>query len=184
MESAALDATVAGCLFSSWIESKGISKSTAYKWRSDLGIEPIKRRVGTRVEVWLSAEDESLLNKYGEALQDQCLSVGDALAAVGRSAPMESDGTACIVPVELTGIGRTDPMESDGTVQAPPMESDGVQQLRSRLAALRDAVELGAPLSTAEVSLLLGARPGGAEVVRGRLRAVREARNCWTIEPD
>ena len=89
-----------------------------------------------------------------------------------------------IVPMESMGIGRTDPMESDGTAPAAPMESDGIRQLQARLAALRDAVEMGAPLSTAEVSMLLGARPGGAEVVRGRLRAVREARNCWTIEPE
>ena len=75
-------------------------------------------------------------------------------------------------------------MESDGPPPADPMESDGLQHLRRRLAALRDAVDLGAPLSTAEAALLLGARPGGAEVVRGRLRAVRQARNVWTIEPD
>jgi hypothetical protein len=186
MESAALEATPAGCLFADWIQRKGVSKSTAYQWRSALGIKPEKRRVGTRVEVWLSAADEALLDAYGEAL-GRGLPVADALAAVGCSSPMESDGSAALVPMDSTGISRTDPMESDG-IQAPgPMESDGVrqlEQLRTRLAALRDAVELGAPLTTAEVSALLGARPGGAEVVRGRLRAVREARNCWTIEPD
>jgi hypothetical protein len=183
MESAALDATPAGCLFSTWIETTGISKSTAYKWRSELGIEPMKRRVGTRVEVWLSSDDLSILDAYRNAL-GRGLSVADALAAVGRSGPMDSDGTSSIVPMESMGIGRTDPMDSDGTAPAAPMESDGIRQLQARLAALRDAVEMGAPLSTAEVSMLLGARPGGAEVVRGRLRAVREARNCWTIEPE
>ena len=80
-------------------------------------------------------------------------------------------------------------MESDGPAAADPMESDGsdgeaLQRLRSRLAALRDAVELGAPLSTTEAALLLGARPGGGEVVRGRIRAVRLRRNLWTLEPD
>jgi hypothetical protein len=100
---------------------------------------------------------------------------------------MESDGAGAIVPMESTGISRTDPMESDGIHAASPMESDGAQQLeqlRTRLAALRDAAELGAPLTTAEVSVLLGARAGGAEVVRGRLRAVKQSHNCWTIEPD
>ena len=97
---------------------------------------------------------------------------------------MESTGSGGIVPMESAGINQPAPMESDGTGRTAPMESDGIQRLAARLAALRDAVDLGAPLSTAEVSLLLGARPGGDEVVRGRLRAVREARNCWTIEPD
>jgi hypothetical protein len=186
MESAALDATPSGCLFSTWIETAGVSKSTAYQWRAALGIKPEKRRIGTRVEVWLSADDLSLLDAYRHAL-GRGLPVSDALALLGRSSPMESDGAGAIVPMESTGISRTDPMESDGFHAASPMESDGarqLEQLRTRLAALRDAVELGAPLTTAEVSALLGARPGGAEVVRGRLRAVREARNCWTIEPD
>jgi hypothetical protein len=186
MESAALDAMPSGCLFSDWIQSKGISKSTAYKWRSDLRIEPEKRRVGTRVEVWLSATDQDLLEQYA-GLMARAMPVPDALAAVGRSAPMESDGEAAIVPMEPTGISGTAPMEPDGVHGTAPAEPDGIQQLeqlRTRLAALRDAVELGAPLTTVEVSALLGARPGGAEVVRGRLRAVREARNCWTIEPD
>ena len=183
MESAALEATPAGCLFSTWIEKTGISKSTAYKWRSDLGIEPIKRRTGTKVEVWLSFQDETLLEAYAEALGDG-LPVPEALARVGRAAPMESIGSGGIVPMESTGINQPAPMESDGIGRTAPVDSDGIQRLAARLAALRDAVDLGAPLSTAEVSLLLGARPGGDEVVRGRLRAVREARNCWTIEPD
>jgi hypothetical protein len=175
MESAAVPADPSGCLFADWIARKGCAKSTAYKWRSELGITPEKRRKGTAVEVWLSAADEALLDAYAEAL-GRGLSTPEALAAVGRS--------GSIVPSDSAGPGALIPMESDGPAPADPMESDGLQQLRRRLAALRDAVDLGAPLSTAEAALLLGARPGGAEVVRGRLRAVRQARNVWTIEPD
>jgi len=175
MESAALPADPSGCLFADWIARRGCAKSTAYKWRAELCITPEKRRRGSAVEVWLSAEDEALLDAYAEAL-GRGLTTPDALAAVGRS--------AAIVPSESIGHGALIPMESDGPPPADPMESDGLQHLRRRLAALRDAVDLGAPLSTAEVGLLLGARPGGAEVLRGRLRAVRQARNVWTIEPD
>lgn len=169
MESTAIQATAAGSLFSDWIAQRGVSKSTAYGWRSALGIEPERRRVGTRVEVWLSEAQVQLLDAYGAALA-RGLSAADALAAVG--APVDSSGPSGIVPVESGGLS--------------PVDSDGVQlrRLQARLAALRDAVELGAPLSTAEVAVLLGARPGGDEMVRGRLRAVREARNIWTIEPD
>jgi hypothetical protein len=216
MESAALPADPSGCLFADWIARRGCAKSTAYKWRAELGITPEKRRKGSAVEVWLSAADEALLEAYSEAL-GRGLTTREALTAVGRPAPMESigqgalvpmesdgqealvpvdsDGQGALVPVDSTGQGALVPMESDGTAEADPMESDGpppadpmesdgLQHLRRRLAALRDAVDLGAPLSTAEVALLLGARPGGAEVVRGRLRAVRQARNVWTIEPD
>lgn len=181
MESEAIDATPSGVLFANWIAGRGCSQSTAYRMRQELGITPEKRRRGTGVEVWLTAADEALMNAYGDALA-QGLSRADALAAVGRSGTM----------VPAAPPGPLAPMESDGTHGSNPMESigepesaaDALLLLRRRLAALRDAVDLGAPLSTAEVALLLGAKPGGPEVVRGRLRAVRQRRNVWTIEPD
>ena len=104
---------------------------------------------------------------------------------------MESDGAGLIAPAgpgepgAVVAVDVEVEVEPEPDPPTNPMESDGaLQRARRRLAALRDAVELGAPLSTAEVALLLGARPGGASVSRGRLRAVREARNLWTIEPD
>lgn len=45
------------------------------------------------------------------------------------------------------------------------------------------AMATGLPLSTAEVAWVLGARPGGDVVVRGRVVARRQGRNCWTLEP-
>ena len=184
MESTAINATPAGCLFSDWISRRGVSKSTAYGWRGVLGIEPERRRVGARVEVWLSAEQEALLDAYGAALK-RGLSAAAALAAVGG--PMESSEPAGLAPAESSGLVGPPPVDSSEPEPAVPVESDGEHRilvLQRRLAALRDAVELGAPLTTAEVTLLLGARPGGDVVVRGRLRAVRERRNVWTIEPD
>lgn len=179
MESAAIDATPSGCLFADWIARRGISKSTAYAWRSALKIEPQRRRVAGRVEVWLNAEQEALLNAYAEALGNGA-TASEALAAVG----MPANEPAGMIPVESAGSAGLVPLDSNGPPSAIPPESAGIQQLRNRLAALRDAVELGAPLSTADVALLMGARPGGDLVVRGRLRVVREARNIWTIEPD
>lgn len=178
MESAELkEATPSGCLFSDWISRRGCAKSTAYRMRSELGIVPEKRRRGGAVEVWLSAADEALLTAYADALQGPpAMTTADALAAVGRSGSLVvADRPPLAVPMESDGALPDDPMESDGEV---------LPRLRDRLAALRDAVELGAPLSSAEVALLLGARPGGAEVVRGRIRAVRLRRNLWTLEPD
>jgi hypothetical protein len=178
----AVEALPSGCLFSDWITRRGCAKSTAYRMRQELGVIPEKRRRGAAVEVWLSAGDEVLMSAYADAL-GRGLSTVAALETVGMrgrvTTLVESDGAA------LAG-----PMESDGPAPEGPVESDGADLgerlilLRRRLAALRDALELGAPLSTAEAALLLGARPGGAEVVRGRIRAVRLGRNLWTIEPD
>jgi hypothetical protein len=53
--------------------------------------------------------------------------------------------------------------------------------LRQRLELTHLALQTGAPLSTAEVTVLLGARPGGAVVERGGLRARRLSRNVWKL---
>jgi hypothetical protein len=53
--------------------------------------------------------------------------------------------------------------------------------LRQRLELTELALKTGAPLSTAEVTVLLGARPGGTVVERGGLRARRLSRNVWKL---
>lgn len=56
-----------------------------------------------------------------------------------------------------------------------------VGSLRQRLELTQLALQTGAPLSTAEVTYLMGARPGSAEVERGGLRARRISRNVWKL---
>ena len=53
--------------------------------------------------------------------------------------------------------------------------------LRNRLELTQLALNTGAPLSTAEVSYLMGARPGAAVVERGGLKARRLSRNVWKL---
>ncbi|SBO42573.1 hypothetical protein [Cyanobium sp. NIES-981] len=53
--------------------------------------------------------------------------------------------------------------------------------LRQRLELVNLALQTGAPLSTAEVTVLLGARPGASVVERGGLRARRLSRNVWKL---
>jgi hypothetical protein len=53
--------------------------------------------------------------------------------------------------------------------------------LRQRLELTRLALQTGAPLTTAEVTALLGARPGRALVERAGLRARRLGRNVWKL---
>jgi hypothetical protein len=64
-------------------------------------------------------------------------------------------------------------------------EEDGgsadLAALRQRLELVRLALDTGAPLSTAEVTQLMGARPGAAVVQRGGLRARRLSRNVWKL---
>ena len=53
--------------------------------------------------------------------------------------------------------------------------------LRQRLELTQLALQTGAPLSTAEVAQLLGARPGAAVIERGGLVARRVSRNVWKL---
>ena len=54
-------------------------------------------------------------------------------------------------------------------------------ELRQRLELTSLAIETGAPLSTTEVSKLLGVRPGSSRVERGGLIAKKISRNVWRL---
>ncbi len=53
--------------------------------------------------------------------------------------------------------------------------------LRNRLEITSLAIETGAPLSTAEVTQLLGSRPISSKIERGGLTARRISRNVWRL---
>ena len=54
-------------------------------------------------------------------------------------------------------------------------------ELRQRLELTSLAIETGAPLSTSEVSKLLGVRPGASKFERGGLIAKKISRNVWKL---
>ena len=62
-----------------------------------------------------------------------------------------------------------------------PQGPADLASLRQRLEVIQLAVQTGAPLTTAEVTRLLGARPGADLVERGGLRARRISRNVWKL---
>ena len=77
---------------------------------------------------------------------------------------------------------------SDSSQERPWLwneEEDGgsadLSALKQRLELTQLAIQTGAPLSTAEVSQLLGARPGASLVERGGLTARRISRNVWKL---
>ena len=55
------------------------------------------------------------------------------------------------------------------------------KNLRNRLELIDLALKTGAPISTAEVSFLMGAKPGKSKVERGGLFAIKVSRNVWKI---
>ena len=56
-----------------------------------------------------------------------------------------------------------------------------IKNLRTRLELIDLAIKTGAPISTAEVSFLMGAKPGKSKVERGGLIAIKVSRNVWKI---
>ena len=56
-----------------------------------------------------------------------------------------------------------------------------IKNLRSRLELIDLAITTGAPISTAEVTFLMGAKPGKSKVERGGLLAIKVSRNVWKI---
>ncbi len=62
-------------------------------------------------------------------------------------------------------------------------DSDNInfKKLRNRLELTDLAIKTGAPLSTQEITLLMGAKPGKTKVQRGGLLATKISRNVWKI---
>ena len=60
-------------------------------------------------------------------------------------------------------------------------ESKKLNNLRNRLELTELTIKTGAPLSTSEVSILMGAKPGKSKVERGGLLAIKISRNVWKI---
>ena len=154
-----------GMQLSAWWESRAVPRSTAFKLVRIAGIEPGKVRVdGSRSPVsFLSQQQVDMLDTLHGRIQS-----GETLAQLEGA---------------LATLRHLEP--SPDTDPAPlPEEADAMAQaVLSRLKAGRLALTTGLPLTTAETAWILGARPGGDAVTRGRVVARRHARNVWTLEP-
>ena len=86
----------------------------------------------------------------------------------------------------MVSFGLMQRLAQDGQVDLPWLETsstevDRIRQLRQRLELTALAIDTGAPLTTAEVSFLMGAKPGTERVERGGLIARRVSRNVWRL---
>ena len=160
-----------GLSFAEWIDREGLSKSTGYKYATALAVRrPLRLNPATgRREPWLLQADAELMTAYARALREGA-KPAEALALVGRGALVPT--TPATTPAE-----STEPADSAD-------DRDRLELLSLRLGALRDAVELGAPLSRADAAALLGVVPGagvGESVTRGAIEAQHLARGVWRL---
>ena len=56
-----------------------------------------------------------------------------------------------------------------------------LKNLRERLELTELALNTGAPLTTSEITTLIGAKPGKSKLERGGLLATKIARNVWKL---
>ena len=93
---------------------------------------------------------------------------------------LNTDKTLGLVSLSLMQkLSQKDPTFSWLIDENP--ESKNLKNLRDRLELTELAIKTGAPLSTSEVSILMGAKPGKAKVERGGLLATKISRNVWKI---
>jgi hypothetical protein len=111
--------------------------------------------------------DGSFASWIGGAI-DQGVKPEQALAVVGLGLMRGMGGGAMGLPVP----------PSDGFDLESPVQ---LQSIKGRLEAIALAISTGAPLSTHEVGLLLGARPGAPRVRRAGVVAERVGRNVWQL---
>ncbi|MFN9685913.1 MAG: hypothetical protein ACK583_11740 [Cyanobacteriota bacterium] len=127
-----------------------------------LQIEPMARTPSPRRADGTAAEMQDVA-----AADVQGLKPEQALALIGmglmRKLAAEGDGAPWLWSAE----------DDSSSVDAP--------SLRQRLELVDLALRTAAPLTTAEVTHLMGARPGSAVVERGGLQARRQSRNVWIL---
>ncbi len=98
----------------------------------------------------------------------------------GDRTELSSDQTLGLVSLSLMQkLSQKDPSFSWLTEDNP--ERLNLKKMRDRLELTDLALKTGAPLSTSEVSALMGAKPGKSRIERGGIIAIKLSRNVWKL---
>ena len=76
-------------------------------------------------------------------------------------------------------LSQKDP--SFSWLEEDKIEKANLKNLRDRLELTQLAINTGAPLTTSEVTALIGAKPGKSKLERAGLLATKIARNVWKL---
>ena len=98
----------------------------------------------------------------------------------GDRTELSSDQTLGLVSLSLMQkLSQKDPSFSWLMEDNP--ERLNLKKMRDRLELTDLALKTGAPLSTSEVSALMGAKPGKSRIERGGIIAIKLSRNVWKL---
>jgi len=98
----------------------------------------------------------------------------------GTEKELTPDQTLGLVSLSLMQkLSKKDP--SFSWLEEDKIEKVNLKNLRDRLELTQLAINTGAPLTTSEVTALIGAKPGKSKLERAGLLATKIARNLWKL---
>lgn len=161
-----VEAKVDGRRLSDLIDQLPVSRGSVFQLLKALEIKTImgpgpngKGRVA-----WLNADDAARLEEVAGKVAQKLVKIGE-VGALARS----------------LHTPQTQEMVSESAESVD--DADGASLLQ-RMQAADLAARSGFPLTTAELTWVLGVRPGGAVVQRGGLEARRQSRNVWRLSAE
>ena len=98
----------------------------------------------------------------------------------GTEKELTPDQTLGLVSLSLMQkLSQKDP--SFSWLEEEKSDKVNLKNLRDRLELTELALKTGAPLTTSEITILIGAKPGKSKLERGGLLATKIARNVWKL---
>ena len=161
----AVDAVPDGITLSELMPQLPLSRASVFELIKALGITTAKGPgPGGRGRVaWLSGADARRVKTAADAVRDGQVRIADFVQGRPTLATLQ---TVPAAPLPASG-------ESGDRVDAG--------RILARLQAAETALSSGLGLTTAETAWILGTRPAGAMVTRGKVTAVRAGFNCWVL---
>ena len=158
----AVDAVPDGITLSELMTQLPLSRASVFALIKAMGVATAKGPgPGGRGRVaWLSGADARRIKQAADAVNAGEVRIADF-----------AQGRASLATVPAAPVAA--PAESGDRVDAG--------RLQARLRAAETALSSGLGLTTAETAWILGTRPAGAMVTRGRVTAVRAGFNCWVL---
>jgi len=153
--------TVDGVRLADLIESLPLSRGSIFELLKVLAIstEMGPGPNGKGRVAWLSADSADRLTDAANRVNRKEIRIADLASHLTLQTPQ----TAAIAP------------------SAESADSADPAPFLARLEAAERAIASGLGLTTAEVSWVLGVKPGSAEVIRGGIKATRTKINCWLL---
>ena len=153
--------TVDGVRLAELIESLPLSRGSIFELLKALAITTEKGPGlnGKGRVAWLSAESADRLTQAAHKVNRGEIRIADLSGQLTLQTPQ----TAAMAP------------------SAESADSADPAPFLARLEAAERAIASGLGLTTAEVSWVLGVKPGSAEVIRGGIKASRTKINCWLL---